>query len=455
MKFEVVVIGAGIGGLTTAALLAARGVNVGLFERQSTVGGCVTPFEHLGYKFEPTYGLYSGWDRGGIFERVFSELPTKPPAVMELSPSYTVRLPDSIEIEVSQNIEGFYGELSRAFPECAEQSVNFYRQLKHEPVPSGEVVAAYLGGCSHRFRRFVDMQLQTFAQCASEDCPYELAKAALDPERRFWRIVGGSQALADTLAESFQASGGTFKLNSPVLRLAYDSKGQPNGIDLLSGERVQATRAIVSNLTVWDTYGKLIGLSRAPREIGKTLRHLQGWGAYLLFLALDKETSRLRSDRVIALSDWQEHEAFDPERTHFTLSVNREDEPGAVNNKLPVTVTMPVRAEDWFSFHEDHTAHESQDQSMLESLWARLHTAMPELGDSVEVIETATPHIFYETTRRKFGMVGGIVPSAHLEDSVRHPFPNVFLVGDTVARVFGIAGVVNSAHILASTLTAR
>src|SRR5881392_2553832 len=75
MDFEVIVIGGGIGGLTTAALLAARGVNVCLFERQSRVGGCVANFEHLGYTFEPTAGLYSGWGPAGIYEKIFSELP--------------------------------------------------------------------------------------------------------------------------------------------------------------------------------------------------------------------------------------------------------------------------------------------------------------------------------------------------------------------------------------------
>src|SRR5436190_3236818 len=101
MDFEVIVIGGGIGGLTTAALLAARGVNVCLFERQSRPGGCVANLEHLGYVFEPTAGLYSGWEPGGIYERIFTELSAKSPDVQRRSPSYAVRLPDQTEVTLT------------------------------------------------------------------------------------------------------------------------------------------------------------------------------------------------------------------------------------------------------------------------------------------------------------------------------------------------------------------
>ncbi len=66
MNCEVVVVGGGIGGLTVAALLAQRGVDVCLLERESQAGGCAASFEKFGYSFEPGHGLYTGWNAEGI-----------------------------------------------------------------------------------------------------------------------------------------------------------------------------------------------------------------------------------------------------------------------------------------------------------------------------------------------------------------------------------------------------
>ena len=78
--YDVVVVGGGIGGLTVAALLSARGMNVCLLERQSQVGGCIARVEYANHDFEPGMGLYTSFGPGGVYEKLFAQLPVDPPA---------------------------------------------------------------------------------------------------------------------------------------------------------------------------------------------------------------------------------------------------------------------------------------------------------------------------------------------------------------------------------------
>src|ERR1041385_5384365 len=99
--YDVVVVGGGIGGLTVAALLSARGVNVCLLERQSQVGGCVGRVEFSGYDFEPGMGLYTSFGRGEIYERLFSQLPVAVPEVSLLKSPYIVRRVDGSDTTIA------------------------------------------------------------------------------------------------------------------------------------------------------------------------------------------------------------------------------------------------------------------------------------------------------------------------------------------------------------------
>ncbi|HEX2271557.1 MAG TPA: FAD-dependent oxidoreductase [Pyrinomonadaceae bacterium] len=343
MSYDVVVVGGGIGGLTVAALLSARGVKTCLLERNSQVGGCVARVEFGGHDFEPGMGLYTSFGPGEIYDRIFSELP--------------VDVPETSLLAGNDN---------------------------------------------------------------------------------FYSIRGGPATVAERLAESIKKSGGTLRLNSPVLRLAYDETGQRAiGVDLLSGETVLARKAIVSNLTIWDTYGKLIGLNRTPLETKKLLKTLQGFGAYVVYASLEEAAlDRLPSEHFTMAG--------------FTVAISP---PGSgPPGKRAVTLKTDTDPMDWFAFQASEEEYEERDQSALEDFWARLHTALPTLGSDIEIIETANPRTYYDSTRRKLGMVLGVNRSSEVITH-RTNLPNVFMVGDTVIPEARMDAVVESALSLANQLT--
>ena len=402
--YDVVVVGGGIGGLTVAALLSARGLNTCVLERQSQVGGCIARVEFSGHEFEPGMGVYTSFGDGEIYEQIFAELPVDVPHTSLITTPYVVRLADGTDIRLFRD-ESFFDELAAAFPECADQAVAFYRK------PGVDNLSA----TSQRFQTFIDSQLRAFLHTSIDLCSDEVLSAALQrPREPLYAIHGGPATLAERLAESIKRSGGTVRLNTPVLRLAYDENGSAMGVDLLSGERVTATKAIVSNLTIWDTYGKLVGLNRTPPEIKKQLNALQSAGAYVVYATIEDEAvARLPGERMLITTT--PGEAGDDWFSEITLAVH----------ERTVTLKSATDVNEWFTYHATEEDFEESDQAALEGFWAKLHAAVPELGAGIEIIETANPRTYYDQTRRKLGMVMGVQPSLALPPSHGHPsFPS-------------------------------
>jgi prolycopene isomerase len=450
MAYDVVVVGGGIGGLTVAALLAARGLSVCLFERSSQVGGCVKRIEYSGFDFEPGMGLYSGWGSGEIHDQIFSQLPVSLPVARLIESNYVVRLPDGTDVRLLKDSAQFAEELERIFPECAAEAIQFYQLVDNDNNTYNASAHEYVRTTPSRFRRFLDAQLRAFIQTPIERCSFRAACDALRlPRQNFYSIAGGPATLAESLAEAIARAGGKVRLNSPVLRLAYDESGNAIGVDLLSGERVLAGRAVVSNMTIWDTYGKLIGLNRTPPEIKKMLATLTSSGAYLVHASVEEPAmQRLPAERFLVCSK-DANETLDASDLTFAASSVQ-----SMKGKTAVTLKANCPVNDWFAFQSSPEDFEAWDQEALEQVWTRLHEAVPELGSDIEVIETANPRTFYEDTRRKLGMVMGFEKTPLTLWGVDHhtTLSNVFMIGDTISETFGVASLSQAALSLAAVV---
>ena len=483
MSYDVVVVGGGIGGLTVAALLSTRGLSTCLLERQSEPGGCVSRVEFANHEFDPGMGLYSEWGPGEIHQQIFSELKVSAPAASILNTEYVVRLPDQTDVRLARDEQSFFSELRKAFPECGDRAVQIYETIhrtaakwkRTQSFPAdtrkgstieimrrfwsetgqskGTTLLSLLTDTSDRFKTFLDAQLRAFGRPPLERCGLVPASLSLTAFRRnLYSIAGGPGKLAEVLGDTLKAQGGSLRLNSPVLRLAYNENGEAVGVDLLSGERVFARRAIISNMTLWDTYGKLIGLNRTSAETKKRLNGLQAEGAYLIYASMDQAALKhLPSDRLLVVPTLP-HGEFESDVSEFTVNTIGVSAP---QGKCAVTIKSRTRVEGWFTFQSSTEDYDEWDQAALESLWAQLHRMVPELGGDIEVIETANPRTFYEQTRRKLGMVLGVEESLEVpgENPYGTSLPNVFIVGDTVSSAATLASVSRTALNLANELT--
>jgi len=379
--YDVVVVGAGIGGLTVAALLSARGLNACVLERQSQVGGCIGRVEFSGLEFEPGMGVYTSFGANEIYQRIFAQLPVDVPETSLVTRPYVVRTMDGTDV------------------------------------------------------RLVDEEEARFPQFSSAVATAALARA----RGPLYEIRGGPAMIAERLAESIKRSGGTVRLNTPVLRLAYDSSGGAAGVDLLSGETVVAKRAVISNLTIWDTYGKLVGLNRTPSEIRKQLNSLHGTGAYVVYATIrEPAIARLPSERLLVAAQPRAEE--DDWFTEFTIAIQGNT----------ATLTSATDVNQWFTYHASEEDFEESDQAALELFWSKLHAAVPELGGDIEIIETANPRMYYELTRRKLGMILSPQPPISIP-SLRTSVPNLFIISDTVSPSPDLASVAEAACMLAGS----
>lgn len=274
---QIIVVGAGIGGLSAALRLARRGFAVQVFEARPVAGGLAGAVEHGGVEFDA--GPYILLDRPGL-EWAFGELGIDVASGLDLRPItdvFEVEFPDGTTLgfhasleRTAQAIDARWPGVGGRYEQFVRATAATYRRLQplqREPRPgpwtvirsgaareAGFLLASLAGVLrEHQFPPALVRAIAIWTQVAGQDLESAPSPMAFVPalihEFGAFLPAAGLARIARALTAAASASGAEFHYGCKVARLVQDG-ARVRGVITQTGDRVMADAVVVNSSAV-------------------------------------------------------------------------------------------------------------------------------------------------------------------------------------------------------------
>jgi len=330
-KYDVVIIGAGIGGLTCGAYLALAGKKVLLVEAEEHVGGFAREFQHGSYSINPALHVIMGCGLStqpghGLIDITLSQLGVRDYCeFVRVDPFYRAKFPD-LQMDVPLGREPFLEVHQKAFPDEAEKIKELFNLCSkiHQEYIRFPIVP--------RIRDWILMPVRfpTLFRYANATLESVMNNYLSNPRLKsalgvLWPYVGlppsrvsfavwatmlisyieegafyclrGFQRLADALAIGMSNHGGEIILNNRVIQI-HSQNLSIQSVTLGSGQVIYSP-VVISNIDPRLTFSELLKSSEVAGRYIRKLKQLKPSMSLMgLHLATDLDIHNLGVPKV-------------------------------------------------------------------------------------------------------------------------------------------------------------
>ena len=310
-KYDVVIIGGGLGGLECGLILSKEGMSVCVLEQHHKLGGNLQCFSRDGVVFDTGMHYFGSMGDGEYLHKYlkyFGIADKLKLRKLDIDGFDTISFEgDDQEYGLSQGYDQFAGGLLQHFPEEKAAIKQYIAGIKavtdnfpmykpggvesfHIPVSTLEKCAfGFLDALSQneRLKNVLAGGISLYPGHAKSTPLYVHACMRDSLISSCWRPVDGSQQIADRLAEGIESFGGSVLPSHRVKEIIVEDQ-QVEAVMLENGERISGNH-FISNVHPVSTF-KMIEEGKLRKFYRNRITRLENtWGAFSLYAVLQKD----------------------------------------------------------------------------------------------------------------------------------------------------------------------
>lgn len=422
MEKSAVIIGAGLGGLFTGAILAKEGVKVTVIEKNATIGGGLQSFTRFGEVFDTGMHVIGGMQPGGNIRRIckylgiLDKIHIKDVDHDVIDTLYFAE--DQTIYRIAQGREAFVDSLAESF---ADQRENLQRYVDAIYNIVGELDLFYLRPSDE----YVVMHSEEFMMAANEFIAKYITDEKLAAVLAYMnplyggrkdmtpayihslicvlyingpsRFAGGSYLFAEALRDVIVEHGGQVVTNDGVQRITSENR-------LITSVITRKNRVFTADYYISAihpcTLVKLFeGDSPLPKAYTNRLNDIpNSYSAFTLNIKLKPNRFRYINHSAYYMSRYDEVWNFSRENWRWPLGFLYMTPPdidqGEFASKMIITAPMTWdKVKRWEETYIGNRGKEYEEwkAQCAEELLSRMEEIYPDLRDCIEDINTASP----------------------------------------------------------------